>query len=182
MVRGRSTPRKLSVESLYDYALRALGRRSITLAELRAKLDRRCAAEDDVEEVVSRLLGYGYLDDKQVAESHSSFRRDHALVGQKRVLTELRRRGVDESLAERAVADAYEDFDESEVAREFLRRKLGTRHQEASIDAPKEILRLYRALVRAGFGASAIIDALQEVSSNEELLDRLAEALATGDP
>lgn len=181
MGRGRKPPTKLSIESLYDYALRALGRRSITLAELRAKLVRRCASEDDVDEVVSRLRSYGYLDDKQVAESHSSFRRDHALVGRKRVLIELRRRGVDESLAERAVADTYEDFDESEVAREFLRRKLGMRYQRASIDAPKEILRLYRALVRAGFGASAISDALREVSSNDELLDRLAEAMATGD-
>ena len=182
MGRGRRPRSTLSAEQLYDYALRALGRRSLTLAELRGKLHRRCAAEDDVEDVLARLRRYGYLDDRQVAESHSAFRRDHALVGKRRVLVELRRRGVDESLAERAVAQAYDESDESGVAREFLRRKLGMRFQEASINAPKEILRLYRALVRAGFGASAISDALQDVSSNDELLDRLAEALATGDP
>ena len=182
MARAKRVASRLAGEALYEYALRALARRSHTLVELQAKLVRRCASEEDVEEVVSRLRGHGYLDDERVAKSHSTFRRDYALVGRKRVLSELRRRGIEDSLAERAAKEAYGEADETELARQFLQRKLGSRFQATRINAPKEILRLYRALVRAGFESSAIDSALHAVSSNDELLDQLSEASATGDP
>lgn len=179
---ARRAVSKLSAHALYEYALRALGRRSHTLAELEAKLTRRSSSEREVSGVLSRLRDQGYLDDERVAEAHSVLRRDHALVGQKRVLAELRRRGVEESLAERAVADAYEELDESELARQFLRRKFGHLAQAFPTGDRKIVIRLYRALVRAGFEHSAVFDALRDVSSNDELLDQLAEATAGGYP
>lgn len=175
---------KLPAHALYEYALRALARRSHTFAELEAKLSRRCNAEEVVNEVLSRLRGHGYLDDERVAEAHSALRRDHALLGQKRVLAELRRRGVKESLAEKAVANAYQELDESELARQFLRRKFGFLDQgaPAPVNDRKTLLRLYRALLRAGFDVPAVVDALRDVSSNDELLDQLAEATASAIP
>lgn len=173
---------RLAGEALHEYALRALARRSHTLSELRAKLSRRCASVKDVDKVIARLRDNGYLDDGRIAESHSEFRRDHTLLGQRRVLFELRRRGIDESLAERAVAEVYGEADESELARRFLRRRLGARSTSIPIKAPKEILRLYRALVRAGFRPSAVDSALRAVSANDELLDQLSEATAAADP
>ena len=182
MARVGRAPKKLAGEALYQHALRALAHRSYTCAELQAKLLRRCIRVADVEEVLSRLRSHGYVDDERVAESHSAFRRDHALVGRKRVLVELRRRGIADSLARRAVAQAYGESDESELAREFLRRKLGKRSEARPVGTSKEILRLYRALVRAGFESSAITTALGAVSSNDELLDRLSEASTAGSP
>lgn len=182
MARAKRAVRRLAGEALYEYALRALARRSHTLSELRAKLARRCNSDEDVEEAITRLRSHGYLDDGRVAESHSAFRRDNALVGQKRVLIELRRRGIDESLAQRVVAEAYAKSDESELALKFLRRKLGASSSRTPVRAPKEILRLYRALVRAGFRPSAVDSALRAVSSNDGLLDQLSEATAGADP
>jgi SOS response regulatory protein OraA/RecX len=120
---------------------------------LRAKLARRSAEEAEVEKVVARLRDNGYVDDDLVAESHSEFRRDYAMVGQKRVLDELRRRGVDPSTAERAVEVAYAEADEAGLARNFLRRKLGQDLKGAKIEGPRELNRLYGALARAGFDA-----------------------------
>ena len=177
---ARRAVTKLSAQSLYEYALRALARRSHTLAELEAKLARRSDSEEDVSEILSRLRQHGYLDDERVAEAHSALRRDQALVGQKRVLAELRRRGVEESLAEKAVTDAYRELDESDLARQFLRRRFGSLAQGPPVDDRKVVLRLYRALLRAGFEHSAVLDALHDVSSNDELLDQLAEATAVG--
>ena len=183
---GRATRAvsRLEGEALHEYALRALARRSHTLSELHAKLVRRSVSDEDVEKVIARLRAHGFLDDRRVAESHSEYRRDHALLGRRRVLSELRRRGIDESLAERAVAEAYGESDESEMARKFLRRKLVGlgRSSAIPVQAPKEILRLYRALVRAGFRPSAVDSALRAVSANEELLDQLSEATAAADP
>ncbi len=166
----------MAAEALYEYALRALSRRSHTSAELEAKLSRRCAHDEDVAGVMERLCGHGYLDDERLAESYSVFRRDYALLGHKRVLGELRRRGVEGASAERAVADAYEESDESELARKYLRRKLGTRLGDTRIDDRRQLARLYRALVRAGFEPPAILEAFRDVSADSELLESLAEA------
>ena len=165
---------KLASESLYEYALRALGRRPHTSAELRAKLARRSADEGVVEAVISRLRDNGYVDDELVAESHSEFRRDYALVGHKRVLDELRRRGVETSTAERVVEEVYEESDEAELARNFLRRKLGRDLAGVKINGRRELNRLYGALARAGFESPVIADVLREVSEDDELLDALA--------
>lgn len=174
-------PRKLSAEPLYDYALRALGRRSHTKAELETKLAGRCADERDVPAVLDRLVARGYLNDERVAESHATLRRDHALLGRKRVLQELRKRGVSESTAEGSVAEAYRESSEAELAREFLRRKLGSRFETDRISDRKELGRLFRALARAGFGAAAISKALGQVSEDSEWLEGL-EDLAEDDP
>ena len=115
------------------------------------------------------------MDDELVAESHSEFRRDYALVGQKRVLGELRRRGVDSSTAERAVEGAYAEADEAELARDFLRRKLGPNLKGAKVEGRRELNRLHGALARAGFEPHVIADALREVSDDDELLDALAD-------
>ena len=176
MARDSVPPGKLAAESLYEYALRALVRRSHTLAEIEAKLGRRAAAEEDVETVVRRLREHGYLDDVRVAESHSAIRREFHLLGRKRVLDELERRGVDASTAESAVEQSYEDCDEAALARAFLRRKLGSLADGAGIADRKRLAALYRALARAGFEAQAIHTALREVSADSEFLDGLAEA------
>ena len=172
----RQPSRKLEAEALYAYALRALGRRALTVAELEARLLSRCIDEEDVSPVVQRLRGDGYLDDEQVAESHSAFRREYALLGQKRVQGELRRRGVSEATAEKAVAAAYDELDEAVLAREHLRRKLGAPLDQARIADRKELARLYRSLVRAGFQPPAIADALRRVASDPEWLEALADA------
>lgn len=165
---------ELAPDNLYEYALRALGRRPHTSAELRAKLARRSTEEDVVEAVISRLRDNGYVDDELVAESHSEFRRDYALVGHKRVLDELRRRGVESSTAERVVEEAYEDADEAELARNFLRRKLGQDLAGVKINGRRDLNRLYGALARAGFEPHVIADVLREVSDDDQLLDALA--------
>ena len=180
MVGVSRTSNKLAPEDLYEYALRALGRRPHTSAELRAKLARRSTEEGAVEAVISRLRDNGYVDDELVAESHSEFRRDYALVGHKRVLDELRRRGVEASTAERAVEEAYEDADEAELARNFLRRKLGQDPASVKINGRRELNRLYGALARAGFEPHVIADVLREVSDDDESLDALAN-VAVGD-
>lgn len=174
-------PRKLSAEPLYEFALRALGRRSHTKAELETKLASRCADERDVPAVLERLVAHGYLNDERVAESHATIRRDYALLGRKRVLQELRKRGVSEATAEDSVAEAYREANETELARDFLRRKLGSRFGSDPISDRKELGRLFRALARAGFGAAAITAALAQVSGDSEWLESL-EDLAGADP
>lgn len=181
MARVRVPSGKLGAEALYEYALRALARRSHTLAELEAKIRRRCADQDDVEVVIQRLRSNGYLDDVRVAEAHFSMRRDFDLLGRRRVLGELKRRGVDEATAEAVVAGTYDDRDESALARAFLRRKVGPLPEGGRIQDSKHLARLFRALARAGFDYPAIADALRDVCDDTELLEALSESRPASD-
>ena len=168
-------PTLLAVEALYEYAIRALRRRSTTAAELRSRLQRRAAREEDVEEVVGRLADVGYLDDANLAESYSRFRREYEVLGPKRVLRELERRGVDAGVAEGAVEKAYQDVDEHQLIRAHLRRKLGRDYEQRRITDPKHIARLYRGLIRAGFASDTIVEALREIASDSEWLEGFAD-------
>ena len=149
----------------------------MTAAELRTRLGRRAARAEDVEEVVGRLAEVGYLDDANLAESYSHFRREYEALGPKRVLRELERRGVAPGVAEGAVEEAYQDADEAQLIRAHLRRKLGRDYQEQSIADPKRLVRLYRGLIRAGFASDRIVEALREIASDSEWLEGFADHL-----
>ena len=53
-------------------------------------------------------------------------------------------------MAENAVVAAYAESDEAALAKEFLRRRLGSRFDEEPISDRKELTRLFRSLARGG--------------------------------
>ena len=176
-----SSPKKLAPEALFDYAVRALGRRALTEAELRRKLVARAALPEYVDEALGRVRDLGYLDDARTAESHAYTRKELNVLGRRRVLAELRRRGVDPETAERTVDETYSGVDEVELIREHLRRKLGRRLEE-KIHDPKAVQRLYASLARAGFSSGRIGEALRQAAADPEWVDAIADAAAVDEP
>ena len=161
-------PRLLAEEALYEYAISALAKRSLTVDELRKRLARRAARSDDAENVLGRLTQAGYLDDKRLADSYAFFRKEYDGLGRRRVATDLRRRGVDADLAEGAVEESYQDADENEMIARLLRRKLGENYPDHPIEDLKKLLKLYRSLVRAGFSSDKIGGALRALAPDVE--------------
>ena len=74
---------------------------------------------------------------------------------------------------------AYAESDEAALAKEFLRRRLGSRFDEEPISDRKELTRLFRSLARAGYELSTIAHVLGEVTSDSEWLDALTDASAS---
>jgi regulatory protein len=102
-------PKKLydDENSLYDYAVRALGRRMRTVAELK-RLMRQRVPEGEIgtlliEMVVLRLKEQKYLNDTNYAAAYSAFRRDNEKFGQRRVITDLKAKGVHADVIEKVV-------------------------------------------------------------------------------
>src|SRR4029077_7012441 len=93
-------PRKTYTEDvLYEYALGALGRRMRSVAELKRLLRPRVQADTEygqtlVELVIRRLKDQGYLNDAKYAAAYSSFRRDNEKFGRRRVITDLKVKGI----------------------------------------------------------------------------------------
>jgi len=169
-----SRPRKTeSEDELYEYAVGALGRRMRSVAELKRLLRPRVEADTEygqtlVELVIRRLKDRGYLNDASYAAAYSSFRRDNEKFGKRRVITELKIRGVHGEVIEKAVESAYDKVSDERQAREYLRRKHLTKPK-----SQKEAARLFRQLNRAGFATKTIFAILKEWEVEEETLSAL---------
>ena len=172
-----ASSKKLAPEALFSYAVKALERRAHTEQELRVKLERRAAATASVTETLERLKSLGYLNDQRTAESHAYSRREFQRFGQRRVLTELQRRGVDYDTAKQTVEQAYSEINELDLIREHLRRKLSC-DPDAQLKDRKQFAKVVRNLQGAGFSSGKIIKALGKVVAEPEWLDGLEDRLA----
>ena len=167
-------PRKLFTEDeLYEYAVGALGRRMRSVAELKRLLRNRVEAETEigktlVELVTVRLKDRGYLNDAKYAAAYSSFRRDNEKFGRRRVITDLKIKGVHGDVIEKAVDSTYEDVNEEKLARAYLRRKRFRKPKDQ-----KQTARVYRQLIRAGFQSKTIFAILKKWDVDDETLTAL---------
>ena len=167
-------PRKTeSEDELYQYAVGALGRRMRSTAELKRLLRRRVEGETEygqtlIELVIRRLKDQGYLNDAKYAAAYSSFRRDNERFGRMRVITDLKTKGVHGEVIEKAIADTYDEVNDEKQAREYLRRKRLVKPKDQ-----KQAARVFRQLLRAGFGLKTIFAILKKWDVDAETLSEL---------
>jgi regulatory protein len=174
--RNMSFPRPKKTDSedeLYEYAVGALGRRMRSVAELKRLLRPRVEAETEygqtlVELVIRRLKDQGYLNDARYAAAYSSFRRENEKFGRRRVITDLKIKGVHAEVIEKAVESVYGDVSDERLAREYLKRKRLVKPKDK-----KQSARIFRQLVRAGFGAKTIFTILKQWDVDDDTLSSL---------
>lgn len=160
-------------DELYAYAVGALGRRMRTVAELKRLLRQRVEADTElgqtlVELIIRRLKDHGYLNDAQYAAAFSSLRRDNEKFGRRRVITDLKIKGVHGDVIDKAIATAYDDVNEEKQAREYLHRKRLQKPKDQ-----KQAARIFRQLTRAGFASRTIFTILKKWDVDEEMLTAL---------
>ena len=123
-----------------------------------------------VELIIVRLKDQGYLNDARYAAAYSSYRRDAEKFGRMRVVSDLKAKGVHGEVIEKAVSSAYEDVKEEDLARAYLKRKRLKKPKDQ-----KEAARVFRNLMRAGFGSKTIFTILKKWDVDEETLTGLEE-------
>lgn len=158
-------------DSLYDYAVRALGAHMRSVAEIKRLLRRRASGENAallVDVVVARLKQNRYLDDHFYATAYSTSRRDNQKLGKLRVVSDLKARGVHADVIREVVDAAYDATADEQQAREFLRRK-----RLAKPGNDREAARIFRMLLRAGFAKRSIIAILKKWNVADETLTAL---------
>ncbi len=178
MTFSRPKRKTYTEDELYEYAVGALARRMRTVAELKRLMRARIEdpeseyGETLVELIIRRLKDQGYLNDSQYAAYYSSTRRDNQKVGRRRVITELKTRGVHGAIIEKAVEDAYEGVSEEKQAREYLRKKRLEKPKDQ-----KQAARIFRHLMRAGFGSKTIFSILKKWEVDDEMLTALEDEI-----
>lgn len=162
----------LDEAALYDYAVKALGRRMRTEAELRRLLAARAqpnaGGEAAVKAVVARLKEQRYLDDQSYAETYARLRQENEKFGVRRVRRGLRQKGVRSELVEKTLEASYGKTNEEALARQHLERKRIRKPENE-----KETARVVRRLVAAGFSTGVIYKILRNWDVPEESLAAL---------
>ncbi len=147
-----------------EYALRLLGRRAFSEAELRRRLLRRGHPEEAVEQTVRWLAELGYLNDEQYALSRWETLRQRRL-GAAGIVQILRREGVSAELAREICAAQSDETQEHALAQELAaRRNALLRH----LPWPQRRQRLYAYLARRGFDYEVIAEALETLALAED--------------
>jgi regulatory protein len=162
-----------SEDELYEYAVGALARRMRTVAELKRLLRARVEAETEygktlVELIIRRLKDNSYLNDSQYAAYFSALRRDNQKFGRRRIVTDLKTKGVHNDLIDKAVDAAFEGISEEKQARDYLRRKRLKKPKDQ-----KDTARVFRQLARGGFSTKSIFAILKKWDVDEEVLTQL---------
>jgi regulatory protein len=171
---SRPKKKSYSEDELYEYAVGALARRMRTVAELKRLFRARVEdAESEygktlIELVIRRLKDRGYLNDSQYAAYFSSLRRDNQKFGRQRIVTDLKVKGVHGDVIDKAVDAAFEGVSEEKQAREYLRRKRMVKPKDQ-----KQTARIFRQLMRGGFGNKTIFSILKKWDVDEEFLSEL---------
>jgi len=140
-------------------ALRILTRRDCSTAELARKLRDRGIADPLVGEVVARLQGAGYLDDRRFARAWAESAVENGRGYGPRLRLELARRGVPAEIVAEVLAVVAVEHDEEATLAALLARKFAGFKPAAASDREKR--RVLHYLQRRGFSSSAIFQAFR---------------------
>jgi regulatory protein len=172
MAFGRKSGKKkepLNEAGLYEYAVKALGRRMRSEAELRRLMGTRAEpgerGEAAVRTVVARLKENHYLDDQSFAETYARLRKENEKLGARRVRQDLQQKGIRAEVIEETVGARYGETNEEALAREYLSRK-----RIPKPESPKDTARVVRRLLAAGFATGTITKILRRWDVPEEEL------------
>lgn len=144
-----------------EAALRLISFRARSRKELRDRLAQRGFASPVVDTIVEDMVRAGLLNDATFAQAFALDRIRQRPIARRRLVLELRSRGIDEEIARDAADQAFQgaDVDEVTLARQAARR---FRRKRGEDDA-RATRRLYALLARRGFGSETIREIVGEV-------------------
>ena len=162
----------LDEAGLHEYAVRSLGRAMRTEAELRrlmaARVEPGERGETVISAVLARLKKNGYLNDAAFAETYARLRHENEKLGQRNVRQKLQQKGVASHIVNETLEARYGGTDEEALARQHLERKRIRKPENE-----KEIARVMRRLVAAGFSTGVIYKILRQWDVPDETLAAL---------
>ena len=115
-----------------EKALRLLAFRSHSEKELSDKLKRAGAKNQDLQYVLDFVKEYGFVNDAEYATHLAKDLQNLKKYGKRRIVQELKKRGIAMEYIENAIAELSED--ENEALLPLVERKLGGNFDKKSID------------------------------------------------
>lgn len=138
---------EIDFSKILNSQMRALSRRSRSVSETRERLRLKEIPEEMIEDVIARLIRYGFLDDQRYAKEfvRSKMRGGYGLL---RIRRELKARGVDGSSILAALEDEDNDLSEEVVFQDVLEKRIRSKGEPEDLNKLKS---LSDFLLRRGF-------------------------------
>ena len=143
----------------YVDALLLLGRRELSVRQLRERLRDREHRDEDIDRAVDLLIENRALDDRRVAAAYVRTALKVKGRGRLRIQRELQGMGIEKDVAGEALAEAFGDVDERALIAKALEKKV---RGKAKIATPADYARVYQFLMRQGFSPAAVTAALRK--------------------
>jgi regulatory protein len=150
--------------SAYIDGLKLLGRRELSVAQLRSRLIDRDHPVEETDHAIAALLEHGALDDRRVARAYARTASKIKGRGRLRVSRELQAMGIAKEVVAEAVADVFSDLDERALIDRAIQKKLRGGRKPSTM---AERARLYQFLMRQGFTPAAVSAALRRTGHTD---------------
>ena len=142
----------------YVDALHMLGRRELSVQQIRDRLIEREHSRDDVDRAIDLLIENKALDDARVAGAYVRTAIRIKGRGRLRIQRELQMMGISRDVAAEALADAFGEVDERTLIAKALQKKLRSNQQ---ISTAAEYARVFQFLMRQGFSPASVTAVLR---------------------
>jgi regulatory protein len=144
--------------SAYIDGLKLLGRRELSVSQLRSRLLDREHPVEEIDQALATLLENGALDDRRVARAYARTASKIKGRGRLRVSRELQAMGIAKEVVAEAVAEVFSDLDERALIDRAIQKKLRGGRKPSTL---QERARLYQFLMRQGFTPAAVAAAMR---------------------
>ena len=154
-------------DKAYAYAMRLLGFRQQSTAEMQQKLVRKGFSGSVVNDVMADLRASGFLNDSRFAQDliRSIERRKPA--GRAFVQAKFRDYGIADDVGEKALAEELPEEKEYELALELARDKVAEFRVKLDKISTKQKAKIMRYLSGRGFNAAIVRDVLDELEGRK---------------
>lgn len=149
----------------FQRAAKLLAAKSRSVAELRELLMQgRGATKADVEEVLTRLTEYGYLNDERFAFGYASARLRQRPIGRQRLKRDLALKRVDKETADEALNLVFSETSESDLIDRAIEKRLRLRGRPTTRAEAKS---LFDHLMRQGFPFELVSDKVRAATQTD---------------
>ncbi len=149
----------------FDRAVKLLSSRSRSVAELRDLLLRgRGAKKEIVEEVLTRLKEYGYLDDERFALGYASLKLQQRPIGRRRLKRDLLIKKVDGATVDDALDNVFAEVTEEELIDRAIEKRIRVRGRPRTRAQAKS---LFDHLLRQGFPYELVVEKVRAASQTD---------------
>lgn len=155
MIAARST--SSPSPDAFQRALRYLGYRPRSEAELRKHLRQHGYDAAAIDQSVARLRELNYLNDGNFARSWTAAKVTSRGYGPKRIENELRAKGIKPTVIREAVVEAFSEGEEKRNAKHLIAR----RYSDLDSKDPKQLQRAAAFLLRRGYSSKVIFEVLK---------------------
>lgn len=126
-----------------------------TESQLRDKLRQSFYGEDIIEDAISYVKSYHYVDDSRYARTYVRYQKERK--SRRQIKIDLMQKGVDREIIDLAIETEYE----SETEQDLILKWVEKRHYSIGTSDIKEKQKMYQFLMRKGFRSEDILRVLE---------------------